>query len=254
MEKIKYITCSDVYAEIPGSPIDYWISNEIIVAFNSKPSLSSIASPKVGLQTSNNERFIRLWFEILFNKMGIGFSSGEDTVGSGKKWFPHNKGGEYRKWYGNNDNVVDYENNGQNIKEEKARNLSLGLIEKKNSQCWNSDYYFKESLTWSRISSNRLGIRYSPKGFVFDTAGTAVFSDTETLKYLLGFLSTNVVSVILKMLNPTLTFQTGDISKLPVIKCSETLVIKYVNDSINISKSDWDSYETSWDFKKNPLL
>lgn len=176
------------FFDIEGAPFAYWVSNEILDSFLNAPALSTVAKPRVGLQTSNNERFIRYWHEVLFNKIGFGISDCEETLNNGKKWYPHNKGGEYRKWYGNNDYVVDYENNGFNIKQEKAHNLALGLIEKKNSQCWNSEYYFKESLTWSRMSSNRLGIRYSPVGFVFDTAGTAIFADTETLKFLLGLL------------------------------------------------------------------
>lgn len=242
------------FSKIPGAPIAYWASTQVIGAFEQGYSLISVAKPRVGLQTSNNERFIRLWHEIDYSKMRFNVSSAVDTLKNGGKWFPHNKGGEYRKWYGNNDTVVDYENNGFNIKAEKAENLRLGLIEKKNSQCWNSEYYFKKCLTWSRISSSRFGIRFSPGGYVFDTAGTCVFAETNILKFLLGFLSTKVVTDILQMLNPTLTFQTGDISKIPVIVENNDIVINIVDQTIALSQTDWDSFETSWDFKRHPLV
>lgn len=251
----RYEAVQEDFSNIPGAPVAYWASRQIIRAFENSKLLAQLAKPRVGLQTSNNERFIRLWHEIDYTKMRLGVSDAKETIKVGGKWFPHNKGGEYRKWYGNNINVVDYENDGFDIKAEKAENLRLGLIEKKNSQCWNSEFYFKEALTWSRISSSNFGIRYSPVGFVFDTAGTCIFADQKLLKYLLGLLTSNVVKEILLMLNPTLTFQTGDISNIPVIfKENDVEITSKVNSSIETSKNDWDSYETSWDFKRNPLV
>ena len=251
----RYEAVQEDFSNIPGAPVAYWASRQIIRTFENSKLLAQLAKPRVGLQTSNNERFIRLWHEIDYTKMRLGVSDAKETIKVGGKWFPHNKGGEYRKWYGNNINVVDYENDGFDIKAEKAENLRLGLIEKKNSQCWNSEFYFKEALTWSRISSSNFGIRYSPVGFVFDTAGTCIFADQKLLKYLLGLLTSNVVKEILLMLNPTLTFQTGDISNIPVIfKENDVEITSKVNSSIETSKNDWDSYETSWDFKRNPLV
>lgn len=253
--KNRYEAIQTDFSNIPGSPVAYWASQQIIRAFENSKLLAQLAKPRVGLQTSNNERFIRLWYEIDYTKMRLGVSEAKETIKVGGKWFPHNKGGEYRKWYGNNINVVDYENDGFDIKAEKAENLRLGLIEKKNSQCWNSEFYFKEALTWSRISSSNFGIRYSPMGFVFDTAGTCIFAEPKLLKYLLGLLTSNVVKEILLMLNPTLTFQTGDISNIPVIfKENDGDITAKVNSSIEISKNDWDSFEISWDFKKHPLI
>ena len=251
---LRYVNDGKRFADISGTPIVYWASEKIIDAFHNYPSLEELAKPRVGLQTSNNERFIRFWHEVAYTKMRFGVASGEETKKTGGKWFPHNKGGEYRKWYGNFDYVVDYENDGFDIKAEKARNLALGLIEKKNSQCWNSEFYFKESLTWSRISSSNFAIRYSPKGAVFDTAGTAIFADTDTLKYLLGLLNTKIVKALLLMLNPTLTFQTGDVAKLPIITKCKKEVIEIVDDTIQRAKDDWDVFETSWDYKGNILV
>ena len=248
---LRYINDGKRFADITGTPLVYWASEKIIDAFHNSPSLEDLAKPRVGLQTSNNERFIRFWHEVAFPKMRFGVASGEETKETGGKWFPHNKGGEYRKWYGNFDYVVDYENDGFNIKAEKAHNLALGLIEKKNSQCWNSEFYFRESLTWSRISSSNFAIRYSPTGAVFDTAGTAIFADTSTLKYLLGLLNTKIVRALLLMLNPTLTFQTGDVAKLPIITKRKKEVIEIVDDTIQCAKDDWDAFETSWDFERN---
>ena len=251
----RYFAVQSDFSQIPGSPVVYWAPAQIFDAYRNTKLLEQIAKPRVGLQTSNNERFIRLWHEVDYSKMRFSVTCGEETVRTGGKWFPHNKGGEYRKWYGNNYNVVDYENDGFNIKQEKAENLRLGLIEKKNSQCWNSEFYFRESLTWSRISSTNFGIRYSPTGFVFDTAGTCIFADTHMLKYLLGLLTTKVVKEILLMLNPTLTFQTGDIANIPVIVDDNAeKVVSVVDNSVALSQKDWDAFEISWDFRKHSLV
>jgi type II restriction/modification system DNA methylase subunit YeeA len=255
INKRVFIVNASIFFEMPGTTVAYWAPKSVIDAFQNTNLLSQLAKPRVGLQTSNNERFIRLWFEIDYTKMRFGVSDSLETLRVGGKWFPHNKGGEFRKWYGNNYYVVDYEKDGLNIKKEKAENLRLGLIEKKNSQCWNSEYYFKEALTWSRISSSNFGIRYSPVGFVFDTAGTSIFADHVLLMYLLGLLTSKVVNMVLQLLNPTLTFQTGDISNIPVVLLNDsTVIISIVDSSIELSKKDWDSYENSWDYKKHPLL
>ncbi len=250
----RFVSRQDNFATIPGAPVAYWVSETIRDAFMSAQSLMKIAQPRVGLQTSNNERFIRMWHEVSYRKIGFGCTSCEETKRNGGKWFPHNKGGEYRKWYGNNEWVVNFENNGFDIKAEKAENLRLGLIEKKNSQCWNSDYYFKESLTWSRISLSNFGIRYSPVGAVFDTAGTSIFAETPMLMYLLGFLTSKVALNVLSFLNPTMTFQTGDISKLPILINNQTLVDQIAITNVKLSKDDWDSFESSWDFKRHPIV
>jgi hypothetical protein len=250
----RYTADSDNFAKIPGSPVAYWVSDSLILAFELGTQLNNLAQPRVGLQTSDNERFIMLWHEILYTKIGFNIRKHSDTLKHEYKWYPHNKGGEFRKWYGNNYHVVDYWKDGLLIKQDKRERLERGLIEKKNSQCWNEEFYFLESLTWSRISSSNFGVRYSPVGHVFDTAGTALFAESKLLMYLLGLLSTKITKNILLMLNPTLTFQTGDISKIPVIINENDRINTLVTANIALSRADWDAFETSWDFKRHPLI
>ena len=252
----RHIAQKENFSKIPGMPVAYWASENVLRAFANGVPLEKIAKPRVGLQTSNNEKFIMFWYEMNYAMIGFGVKNHFDTISSNAKWFPHNKGGEYRKWYGNNYYVIDYWNDGFNVKQDKLVRLQKGLIEKKNSRCWNEEYYFFESLTWSRISSENFGIRFSPTGHVFDTAGTSIFADRNTLIYLLGLLVTKIAKLILNMINPTLTYQTGDIAKLPIIiiSSSNDAIVQCVTDCISISKTDWDSFETSWGFIRHPMV
>ena len=242
--KIYYQAKQTDFHSIPGAPIAYWASDRVREIFKKEKLLSNSASPKQGIKTGENERFLRLWYEVNFSK--ISFDSGQ------QKWYPCNKGGEYRKWYGNNDYVLNWGNDGFEIKNFKDANGKL------RSRPQNIQYFFKENLTWSVISSTNFGIRYCPKNFTFESSGSGIFLSATIIKYYLGLLTTKIVFKFLEMLNPTMGFQAGDISNIPVILTNNTTITDAINaiteDCISISKDDWDSFETSWDFEQHPLL
>lgn len=238
------------FSKIPGSPIAYWVSENMLNAFSNK-MLSMIANPKVGLQTGENNRFLREWYEVDIHNTMLNSSSREKSLNSNAKWYPYNKGGEFRKWYGNNDYVVNWSNNGYEIKH---------FVDKKSgklrSRPQNIDTYYLESITWSKISSGGIAFRYKPFGHIYDVAGTSVFANSDTLKYLQAFCNSKVALSILNAISPTINYEVGHIASLPIIENDENKesIINTVNNNIQISKTDWDLYETSWDFKRNPLV
>ena len=239
----RYTTSTKDFSKIPGSPIAYWASEGIINAFLSASFVGIIASPKKGLDSADNDRFVRHWFEPLVKT--IGFAMNQETAKeSNKKWFPINSGGKFRKWYGNFEKVINWENDGAEIKA-----FSKSYIRAK-------DFYFSEALSWTKISSSKFGIRYAPQGFIFDSAGQSIFESKGNLYYILGFLCTNIAFEILRMLNPTLNYQVGDISNVPIYfdYSKKEDVESIVKESISLSKVDWDSFETSWDFKTHPFI
>lgn len=245
------------FKKIPGSPIAYWVSEKICDTFEKSKALKKYADPKAGMQTGENEAFIRLWYEVKFNYIGVGQTS-DEAKKSNFKWFPYNKGGEFRKWYGNNEYVVNWENDGEAIKRDKLTKLDAGLCLPSNSKPKNMGYYFRESITWSFISSSSFGVRYSPTGFLFDIAGSSLFLPKNLINYFLGYLNSTLATKFLNTLNPTMNYQVGNIATLPIIvrENKEILVVieEYVLQAFNISKAEWDSRETSWDFKKIELL
>ena len=241
--------------QIGGCPICYWVTAAVRNAFISLPRLSDCAEPRVGLQTGNNQRFIRLWYEVSLTDSSLReISRHKEAMKAGTKWFPHNKGGENLKWYGANSHVINWRENGKDIKEEKAKNLRLGLIEKKNSECWNSEFYFLEGITWTRMSSGKVRVRYSPMGFIFDTAAPTIFSDVESGLFFLGLLNSVVAQSFAEILNPTLSFQSGDIRRIPVIKERNFFQPSAILDVISFYRANWDNFETSWDFRDMPLI
>lgn len=247
----RYETDSNNFNKIPGSPIAYWANENILKAFEHGNKIKNIAIPKQGLATADNNRFLRLWYEANINKIGFLFNNSTEAINSELKWFPYNKGGAYRKWYGNNDYIVNWESDGQEIKNFTD---SKG---KRRSVIRNPKYYFSESITWSLITSGSFSIRYREPGSIFDVAGMSAFSDDRNdLLYLLGLLSTPISNYVFKMMNPTLNLQVGNFENFPVLRTKdyEQKIVKLVNDNIKISKTDWDSFETSWDFKEHPFL
>ncbi len=256
----RYRINSGLFKEIIGSPIAYWIHGSITEAFKESHLLNEQVALRAGMQTGDNEKFLRYWNEISFEKLGIGFTNGIQTMNSNKKWFPYNKGGGYRKWYGNRFLVVDWENDGTNIKKDKLERLSKGLIEKKNSQCWNEEFYFKEGLTWSALSSGDLSVRYSPVGSIFDTKGASLFItniSSVDLLYVLALLNSNLAKEFMKIFSPTLDFGSGAISKIPLkVPDQETQrkVCELVQENVDIAKKDWDMTENSWEFNKPTFL
>ncbi len=237
------------YQSIPGEPIAYWLSDKMFMAFDNR-TLNEIAKPRQGLATGDNNRFLRLWYETSFNKIGFGYASRAEAQTSEKEWFPCNKGGAYRKWYGNNDYVVDWYDDGKDIKNNRDENGKL------KSRPQNMDFYFHAGMTWSTIA-NDLSMRLSPQGHLFETKGSVCFAnDNNDLPYLMGLMNSNVANELLSVLSPTLDYHEGPLGRVPTIidKNSRLIVTKKVNKNIEISKFDWDSYETSWDFRGNPLI
>lgn len=245
----RYFANQDNFAKIPGVPVAYWISLKLIHDYEND-SLSKYATVTNGLFTCDNKRFLRLWYEIELKKLNLYCESQEECVKSSKKWYPYNKGGDFRRWYGNQEYVVNFRNFGAEI--------SLYRVQSGQSASFpGRDFYFHESISWSLVSSAKFGIRYYPKGFVFDIAGSSVFpNSSDQTNYILGFLASEVAFNCLKLTNPTINFQAGDIRKLPFIyeKKFEEKINQIVQDNIQLSQKDWDSFETSWDFKKHPLV
>jgi hypothetical protein len=245
------VSNTDNYKVIPGMPIAYWVSDRVIDCFNMGKPLREIAEPKVGLQTGDNDKFVRIWYEVPIYNIGFNYSNCEKAAESGLRWFPYNKGGDYRKWYGNNKYVVKWENDGIEIKNFKDKNGKL------RSRPQNTQFYFKKGITWSFVSSSYFGVRYLDQGFIFDVAGSSVFPPVKYHLFLTGLLCSKISTLLMKALNPTLNYQVGNVASLPVILPSDNVISKInliVNENINLSCVDWDSFETSWDFQKHPLI
>ena len=245
-----YETDQTNFSKIPGSPIAYWVSQNVVNVFLKGKRLGDISKPRQGMATTNNNRFLRLWHEVSYNNIGFGLESIEETVCE-KKWFPYNKGGDFRKWYGNNDYIVNFKNKG----EEVCSYIDATSAVNSKGRVINREHYFHECISWSLISSSNIAFRYKPNGFIFDVAGMSCFASHELLLYLLGLNNTLVVRKLLSTLAPTINFQAGDIANIPVIQDGDTdKIYEVTQENIFISKTDWDSYETSWDFKRNPLV
>lgn len=241
---------AETFKQIPGTPIAYWASDALLDAFANAKQLNEFGKPRQGLATGENARFVREWWEVDDQKSSYSCCSLEESVSSACKWFPYNKGGDFRKWYGNNSSVVNWEYDGQEIRNYKDENGKL-LSRPQNTNC-----FFKPSITWSKISSGSIAFRFKPAGHVFDVAGTSVFSDAELLKYLQGACNSSVIMRVASMLSPTLNFEVGQIATYPIIQNEELepSVNATVESCRGLSKTDWDSFETSWDFKRHPLV
>lgn len=241
----RYTVNNEKFKIIEGNPIAYWMSNKVLDIFEQNKKLGDIAAPRKGNSTSDNKRFLRLWHEVLnrtinFNKTKI---IKEETIEN--RWFPYNKGGGYRKWYGNNEYLIDWKNDAEEI-----RNIPTAVIA-------NYGYFMKPGLTWSTITSTKFSIRAFDEGFIFDNGGCCLFTDDTNRLFYLSLLNSKVFSYLLGEINPTLNFQSGEVAKFPVIiPENDTLnkIKSLAEDNYRISKDDWDSMEISWDFKKSPLL
>lgn len=239
----RFVADQSNFSKIPGSPVAYWVSNAFLRVFDTGVLLGKIADAKQGVATADNNRFLRLWNEVSINKVSFHTHSHEDAATAREKWFPYNKGGDFRKWYGNNEFVVNWEHDGAELKQFKGSVLR------------NPSYYFKECFSWSLISSSVAAFRYKPAGQIFDVAGMSCFASEKQLNYLLALCNTKVVMKILEVIAPTINYQCGDIANIPVIQDGDTNdICEVTQDNISISKTDWDSYETSWDFTRNPLV
>lgn len=235
------------FRRIPGNPLAYWATEAITEVFQNSKLLTEIANPRQGLITGDVNRFVRKWYECSLTNLNLSAKiSDPQRIG---KWFPYCNGGAYRKWYGNNDDVVNWLNDGVEVK---------GFVDdkgKQRSRPQNQQYYYREGGTWSAISSSSFSVRYFPEGFLFSNAGMAIYAEHNQLLYLIGFLNSKLSQTYLGLFNEGLNYNQGDIAKLPIVKSEiEDKVCKKVMETVEISKAEWDSFETSWDFQKHPLI
>lgn len=240
--QLYYVANQKNFEKIPGCPIGYWASDNEIHSFESPDCMQTVSPARIGMMTTDNNRFVRKWQEISINKIGFNFTDRNDASISTYKWFPYNKGGGNRRWYGLNELVVNWQFGGREI------------IENGMTSFRGKDFYFKEGITWSFVSSMNFAVRYKPTGFIFDIGGSSSFPMRKDLFFITGFLNSIVAYDFLSILNPTLNFQGGNINSLPLILKNNSEIEKCVKQSIQISKADWDAHETSWDFQRNELL
>jgi len=248
-----YEQSTDDFSKIPGSPVAYWVNENVAKAFDTGKTLSSVARTRQGLASSDNNRFLKLWWEPSFVKIGFGMKNAEIAKQSRRKWFPCNKGGEFRKWYGNNVYVVNWENDGKEMLEYAAK-----LYGSPTRTIKNIAYYFQGGMTWGTITSGKLSMRHSPVGFIPEHAGGMIplLHWGEKEEYLLGMMNSNTAMLFLSFLSPTLRFTEGPVGLVPILYDK-----RYCGNIAHIVKNcecdsilDWDSFETSWDFRHHPLL
>ena len=239
----RYAADQSNFSKIPGSPVAYWVNASILTAYEQGNLIGDSADVKIGMGTGKNEIFVREWWEVFYTKIDFSLKTINDLAESNGRYFPSNKGGEFRLWFGNLQEVLWFDTEGRRYMDTMSGHRENGA----------RDFYCKEGLTWSFISSSKFGIRYLPTGCFFDVAGSTLFSRVDNA-YTLGFLASCVCFDILGILNPTLNYQAGNIKSLPLLIDREDEVDERVYQNIQISKEDWDSYETSWDFKRNPLV
>ena len=237
-----------LFETITGHPCAYWVSKNVSDDFISGKCLSSLAVTKKGLATSDNNRFLRLWHEVSWDRIGFNYSSNEMTQNGRHKWFPINKGGEFRRWYGNREYLINWQNDGfaiRNYKDDKGNLLSRPQ---------NTQLNFLPALTWSKISTGKFAARYCEGGFLFDDAAAICHStDIDFLKKTLGFLNSKCCQEFLQILNPTINIQIGDIGNLPILNAPKDVIVQS-KQCVELSKQDWDSHEISWDFYRHPLI
>jgi hypothetical protein len=230
-----YTANQENFSKIPGSPVAYWVGENFVRAFEVGNLLGNSIPVKKGMDTGNNDYFLKLWFEISFFSI--------DFFTHSKKWIPYDKGGNFRKWYGNNEYILNWENDGSELKNSKANLRSKNL-------------YFRPSITWNALSSANTCFRYSKFNGSFDSAGSSMFPNEKDIFFYLGLMNTNVIQNYLSVINPTLNYGAGSMAQVPVIvdESQKTEIDTLVEENINISKKDWDSFEISWDFNKHPLV
>ncbi|MCT3074034.1 BREX-1 system adenine-specific DNA-methyltransferase PglX, partial [Leuconostoc citreum] len=242
-----YRTNQSNFESIPGSPIAYWASADTFELINETKKFGDAFNTRAGMITGDNSKFIRLWHEVSHDKTGFNYTSRQAAEMSDYKWFPYSKGGDFRRWFGNNEYVVNWENDGKYMRNFKD---STGKIP---AHAFNLDYIFHPQITWSSLSSKTFSARLAPNGFLFDASGSFGVVPEVERSFQLGFLNSVVAEYYLGLINPTLNFQKGNIASLP-IKSNDIRVEPIVETQISLSKADWDSFETSWDFATHPLI
>ena len=256
LKKNNYFTLAtqEEFSSISGSPLAYWIGSSIRRVFSESKSITSKADARQGMATTDNNRFLRFWYEISFQNIGFGFASGRDGHDSGYQWFPYNKGGTFRRWYGNVEHVVRYENDGKVLLD-----LVRGKYPKISDPEFvikNRSYYFKEGISWSDISTDGNAFRFVPKGVVFDACAHSFFVEDDSEKLmLLAYCNNKFVDIVVRALNPTVHFHVGYFNLLPYPeKLNKSLLAMLANQAVEISKLDWGVRETSLEFELSPLV
>lgn len=250
---LMFLVYADDLKKVPTNPIAYWVSPRVRTIFESSISLAEICEVALGMTSSDNDRFIRRWTEVSWAAIGLLCASQEEALASQKKWFPYNKGGSFRKWYGNNEFVINWEKRGAEV---------LGYAAEKYGSATktirNMPLFFKACVTWSFVSSSQFGVRSSDQGFIFDVGGSSAFPREEDRGFVTAFLCSALTPRFLKALNPTVNFQAGNVGALPIpIAVLESIRIscnQIVDACVGIARNDWNSWEGSWDFHDTPLL
>ena len=241
----RYTADQSNFLKIPGSPVAYWASERSLSTY-AAPNMDCIAQPRHGLATSDNNRFLKLWHEIDINKGSLTIRCDKS-----KKWFPMSKGGSFRRWYGNLEWVINYENDGKEIKD-----FAISIYKCSSRTIQNTQFYFQEGLTWSALTSGGFSVRWQERGALFGSGGYCAFTDENIQKYILALMNSKVTGAFIQFVSPTLNFEVGHIKTIPVVidKKNHAKVDELVLDNIRISKQDWDSFETSWDFVTHPFI
>lgn len=249
-EKI-YRAKQNDFKKIPGSPVAYWVNEKVYHVFENGVRFKTIGDTRQGMATSDVNRFTRLWYEVDCCNIGWNYSKLDSTEDGVHTWYPYIKGGTFRKWYGNEDYLVNWKFNGKEVKEYAAK-----LYKSYSRTIKNISEYLKPCISWGMVTTNNLSVRYYPAGHIFDIAGCCCFSNDEVRLYLLGFLNSCIANTFCKILNPTINMNVGDIGNLPLIvsKTYKEKVDFLVERCIELAKLDWNSFETSWDFKCHPLI
>lgn len=242
------------FEKIPGAPIGYWITNHMLHTF-ANFTISNRYEVRAGLSTSDSKRFLRLWHEVNIGSCTFNAKDKDAAIVSQSKWFPINKGGSYRKWYGNREYLLNYYNDGEELKYWLTHNPNDPTTTSWSRYIRSPKFYFKKSLTWSKVASGDFSLRYCPVGSIFSDASNGIFIEEDNeWKYLLGVMNSKLINAYLKLLSPTLNTTSGDLGKIPLIYNPNENISTFVDLNISISKSDWDAHETSWDFQRNELL
>ena len=236
------------FRQIPGTPLAYWAGGSTARVFRQGTPLGELAAVSNGLFTCDNRRFLRMWWEVRREDIDFSCANEAQCRQSPHRWFPYNKGGAARKWYGNQEWVVDFADFGADVRACRLQNGQSAAMTGR-------QHYFQESLSWGFVNSSHFTVRAYPKGFVFDIAGSSLFPPEKDRLYRLGFLNSSTAFGLLQMLNPTLNCQAGDLARLPILEAGDrTKVERLVAENIAYSREDWDCFETSWNFSVHPLV
>ena len=239
----RFEASAEDFLHIPSAPVAYWLGKAMFRAFDNV-TLGELVPVREGVITGDNDRFLRRWFEVSAEKTAF-------TGNQNKKWYMLNKGGDYRKWYGNREFVINWENDGEEIKSFRDENGKL------RSRPQGLAYNFRPSVSWSQITSGALSVRYFNENFMFNVAGTSAFPhDERQLILLLGLLNSKAAAEFARVLNPTMNMNPGDLARLPIPEFPQDTAEyeKLIKENIHICREDWDSFETSYDFRRHPLI